>query len=456
MRVAFTCLFLFVASFIYGQSIEYQKSYKEALALAAQTNKPLFVTLTPPAFNIKGLPQFPSGLDTKEVAALYNKNFISVKVIFTDSTVNDITGKLHPTIFPCYVFLDSKGGILYTSSGNTNFTVKFEDMASQALSRLASGKTLTNYEQLYKAGSITKQQLKEYITLRESLNIFDNAVLIDKYVDMLTVNDLNNYKEVLFALQAGPYADSKAYKLLRTNEKLFDSLYRTEPLETRVAINNRIINNTRAEAIKTKNASMAQANASFMARSWSNNYQEGSKASTREMLYYYKAVKDTTRYFQQAEYFYDNYYLNITADSARRLQIEALNKARAAAPANQPVTDIMRSAAIQQVSFIQLSPAKSAEVAGTLNNAAYDFYLLGTHNTNHLIKALVWSRRSIQLSPMSGYYDTMAHIMYRLGFYDEALLNQNKAIEMAAKEPGMASRIDSLKGELAKMKSHQL
>ena len=191
-----------------------------------------------------------------------------------------------------------------------------------------------------------------------------------------------------------------------------------------------------------------------MSKSWGANYQEASKASSREMLNYYTAVNYSTRYFKQAWYFFDNYYLNITTDSARRLQAEQMANMRTAA--QNSITNNGQSAITGTLQFVQLSSAKSMEVANVLNNAAYEFYTMGTHNPVHLTKALIWSRRSIQLNPQSGYYDTMAHIMYRLGFYDEALLNQNKAIDLAGKENNMPGRMDNLKAELNKMKAHQL
>jgi len=281
------------------------------------------------------------------------------------------------------------------------------------------------------------------------------------------VKDQDDYDEVLFLLKTGPYAFGKTYNFINANRKIIDSIYKKEPLVTRQAINNRIIANSRAEAIRTKNATLANYTASFIRSSWGKDYLEGNRRSTIEMLNYYKTVKDTTRFYQQALYFYDG-YLNISADSAKKLEKIALDKMKENVKNNiksnevkKPVDSTKQNKVAQKqvVVLRQFETVSSSNsVATTLNNAAWDFYTMGTHNTNYLIKAYIWSRRSIELQPIYGFYDTMAHIMYRLGFYAEAEINQQKAVEMATnQQPSVSAKeIELLKAELGKIKEHTL
>ena len=60
------------------------------------------------------------------------------------------------------------------------------------------------------------------------------------------------------------------------------------------------------------------------------------------------------------------------------------------------------------------------------------------------------------MDPMPAYYDTLAHIFYRMGLHDEAILNQNKAIDLSETKPECKSNIANLKSELKKMKSRDL
>lgn len=73
--------------------------------------------------------------------------------------------------------------------------------------------------------------------------------------------------------------------------------------------------------------------------------------------------------------------------------------------------------------------SSSTSYANELNNAAWKFYEIGTKNLNHLTKAMLWSRRAIELNPIVGYYDTLAHILYRMEYYDEAILPRKKQLK---------------------------
>jgi hypothetical protein len=444
----------------YSQEINYQKTLDDAKSIAAQKNKPIFILINTPAASSSNLPNYSSGIDSKEVAAFYNKNFINYRVSISDSAASSLRREFRPAIFPAYIFLDSKAQLVYKSGGNNSSPQKYLDISHEALKRIASGKTISYYEELNKKGTINATQLKEYISLREELGLFDNAELADQYVDFLSVKSFDDYNEVKFVLQAGPYINGKAYKLCHLNQKTYDSIYKHEPIEIRKAINGHIITNNRDKAIRTKNLLLAQEMSNFIRNSWGKNYREAYKGSTFSMLTYFKAVKDTNNYYWQASNYYDINYLNISADSAKKLQKVYMDRLKESANEqhkNEKIyTKVMPSNSVVHKEIV-IKPFPPANIVATeLNNAAYDFYLLGTHNSVHLFKALIWCRKAIELRPVSSYYDTMAHIMYRLNFYDEALLNQQKSVEMAMNEPMSESHLKHLKAELDKMKEHTL
>lgn len=459
-----TLLFLIAVvqlTFAYSQEINYQKTFKEAKNLAAKEHKPIFVLINAPENPSHHLANYTSGISSPQVVELYNKKFISYKTTIDDSSAKAIGPIINSNFYPEYIFLDSKAQPIYKTTGNTVQIQKYLDMAQETLRRLASGKTLSYYEELDKSEKITYDQLKDYITLKESLDLFDNAALIDKYINFLTIKDLNDYDQILFILKAGPYAYGKTYNLIFTNKKIVDSIYKREPIEVRRAINNHIIANSRNEARKTKNAALAQNTAAYIRGTWSKNYAEGLRNSNKEMIAYYYAVKDTANYYRQAYYFYDG-YLNISADSAKKL--EKLTLERIKESLNDKVKREKSSGKSSQFDSIKQRPiiitsstVATNSVANELNTAAWDFYLLGTHNINYLFKALLWCRRSIELQPVFNSYDTMAHVMYRLNFYDEATLNQQKAIDMAMATPNVAQKeIENLKTELSKIRERKL
>ena len=221
---------------IYGQGINYQKSFDNALTQAGKSNKPVFILLTPPMDNVPKGVNFASGLDSKSTINFYNKNFVSYRASLMDPGAAKPRFFFHPTVFPCYIFLDVKGQIIYKASGNYSETEKYMDIAKQALKRIAFGRTISHFDQLDKQGKINGKQLREYITLKEELDLFDNAALIDKYVNFLTVKEFDDYNQVLFILKAGPYANGKAYNFSHSNQKIIDSIYKKEPLELRLSL----------------------------------------------------------------------------------------------------------------------------------------------------------------------------------------------------------------------------
>jgi len=66
---------------------------------------------------------------------------------------------------------------------------------------------------------------------------------------------------------------------------------------------------------------------------------------------------------------------------------------------------------------------------------------------------MLWSKRSIELSPKSTFYDTYAHLLYKLKFYDEA-----ESMQRIAVESGRAEKTDTkiLEREYEKIKKRSL
>jgi hypothetical protein len=193
-------------------------------------------------------------------------------------------------------------------------------------------------------------------------------------------------------------------------------------------MNNATIQNTMASAIANKNISRAIAGAEFTRKSWANNYSEGQKNWYLKMLQYYSGVKDTASYLKNAVLFYDQYYMGISIDSIKKK--DSLDFMAAKNKAMQNAQMVPGDTARRTASFA--FPKNS--FATELNNAAWNFYLLAGNNSDYLLKAMLWSRRSIELSPGPAFYDTYAHVLYRLQLYEEAERMENKAIESGKAE----------------------
>ncbi|SKB86468.1 thioredoxin family protein [Daejeonella lutea] len=438
------CALLLCSGIARSQTIKYESSLAKAEKESIAQNKPLsiLVTIQPPAF----VNNFLSGLQDEQVVKKFNENFVNFKIDRSDSASKEIITKYKLQGFPVFVFVDSKGGLLYQRVGNLPPPM-FSAMLDEAMER-SKGKSLVEYDRQYASGNDSVAFLKEYINKRINAGITSNADIIEKYVNNLAVRDLNNYNEVLFILKSGPLADGRAYTLVNTNRKMVDSVFKREMYDVRVAINNRIIENTMASAIATKNMARAFAASAFTQRTWNSDFLQGQKSSSARMLQYFSAIKDTTAYFRQAIQHYDRFYMNIGVDSIRKLDRKIEDQARSNAN-EQAALSRPPGAGIRSVSYA----VPSSTTAADLNNGAYNIYMTGTRNQNTLSKAMLWSKRSIELIPNAASYDTLAHILYRLGFHAEALTTQEKAIALAKEEK---SDVKQLQDELLKIKNKTL
>ena len=431
MKKSIVILFL---AFFFGvnlpaQKIKYESSFDKAKQLSKQEKKPLaiLITITPPVYT----PNFMDGLQNLKVIEKFNNNFINFKTDISDKAVSDkIIKDYRITRFPTFIFLDSKGGWMFCDIASLS---KSENLLSIADRAIAATKEISvvEYDSAYAAGNNTAPFLKEYIIRREKAGLRNNASLIEKYVSSLEVSKLKNYDEVLFILKAGPIIGGSAFKLAYLNGYLIDSIFKTETLEVRKAINNTLISNTMDSAIVSKNRGMALEAADFTRKTWTKNPHEAYKSRDLKIIQYYFAIKDTSNYLRFASEFYDYRFMNISVDSIRKLDSLNLIATKKNAEKAVSIFNASNNGSINQtIKMSFLSTRTIEEYAIELNNGAWNFYLMAGNKEEYLYRAMKWIRRSIELNPKAAFYDTYAHILYRLKLYDEAESMQKKAIEL--------------------------
>jgi len=451
----------------FAQKLNTQSSLEKAIQQSVKKDKPIILIVSVSHMNAPQTTNgakidFSSAMDDAEVIEKINQNFIAYKTLMNDTSIRSILSKSAISSFPAYIFLRSNKEVFFKDFGNSTAKQRYFSMIDNALKALKE-KPLSELEREYAENKSDIQLLKNLIDTRKKLGQNNNAELIEDYVKSLKIDDFNNYQTVLYILEAGPHTDGNAFKFAHNNRKLIDSIYKKEPFAKRSAFNNFMINNTMNDAIKAKNIVKAQSAAAFTRGTWTNDYTKGAKAYDSQMMRYYLAVKDTTRYLQTATYHYDNYYMRIGADSIKKMEIaerKAMEKRGLPSTLNQNIVSkekmdsLMKAKGASMItqSVVTVGPTSSS-YANELNNAAYKFYETGTKNINHLTKAMIWSRRSIELNPISGYYDTLAHILYRLEYYEEAIKNQQLAIEKSKTENRDTKHLQE---ELKKMKARQI
>ncbi|MFP5080026.1 hypothetical protein [Pedobacter sp. JCM 36344] len=462
MKRRFLSLLILFSSFTAFGQISYEKDYSTALEQVRLRKTPLFIYITPdskiPAAS------YTSGINLPEVVTFYNDNFISLRLPYASPETKVVMSKYQISRFPCYLFLDTNENLIFRAFNNNREAKFYLDLGKEVLQRLENKTSIFQYEQQYANGQQNKNFLKDYINLRRKTGTTKNATLIEQYVKLLTIGEFDNPDEILFILRAGPFVYGKAYSLAFSNNKLANETFMALPIQERIDINNVMSENTLNEAILRRNLPMAQQVSNF-SRNINTDYREGERQSSWKMLVYYKAIRDTANYFRNATNYNDTYFMTVSVDSVKKAKaenqknIDMIKSFKSAKPKVTNVTPPTGTEPRKMTTVISKTitiSSNSNNVSNFLNTAAWDFYEFGTRNNNYLSKALLWSKRSIEMDPIPAYYDTLAHIFYRMGLYDEALLNQKKSIELSEKQPTLKSGVANLKSELNKMKERTL
>jgi thioredoxin-related protein len=384
----------------------------------------------------------------------FKKDFIAIRSNVASDNGKKLVEKFQIKGALVSLYVDSDGNVLNRFNGSTSNANVYLEHAQVAMSRKGT-KQLSDFEKEYKNGERSAAFLKAYIQKRREVNM-PSGDLLDEYIGKLPVDSLTSFNMVKFIYQQGPTMDSRAYKLIQTlvPHSMIDSLYKSVTPQEAMAFNNGITGSTFQKAVETKNQQLAHQAAMYIQQTYRENYAMGNLNYRRNMLRYYRMVKDTTMYFMECRHFLDQTHLLMTVDSLKRMDEAALKKNLAAQTPLGPAGEK------QAVRFAPPSQTFHIE----LNDHAW-YYYQNNNNPRDLERALMWSKRSMELHeelrkdknylPLGNpaYIDTYAHLLYKLGRKDEAIEWQNKAVE-AQKVTGMSWA--SMEKDLTEMKAGTL
>ncbi|MCX2480811.1 hypothetical protein OQY15_17030 [Pedobacter sp. MC2016-15] len=458
-RLILSILLCFTISALSAQKLKYfQGTFEEAKAAAKKQRKLIYVMVD---WGNNTEPNSPLPLDD-ELLKKYHSGFICIyKNATAKAGLNDLYQKYNISTYPTHLYLDAEGSLLLKTVGFRTNKEPYLTETAKAI-QLSKEKTLTKYQQEYEKGSRNEQFLKNYLLKYDELDIPVNQEVLEAYANTLPVNKLDDFETISFLIQRAPALSSMAYKITRVYPKLTDSVYKSLPSAKRGIINNRIIRSSLAIAKSRKDEKLALETAAFTQNTWSNNWQRGMTARTYNMMEYYLAVKDTTKYLSNASSYYQQYYLMLR-DSLHRqegqmtlgnLPNQASQKTRPMIPQepvivkSDPKADSARI--VTQVTMVtkvvapsmgisNIAPksqnTRAMEYAMTLNNGAWTMYTMKAKIPAYLSQAVIWVYRSIELFPENpAFHDTLAHLLYQQQKYTEALTYQEKAVVLARAE----------------------
>ncbi|MFD2163527.1 hypothetical protein ACFSJU_14050 [Paradesertivirga mongoliensis] len=448
--ILYVSLFAFSISNVIAQGIRFEKDSVETLIIKSkQISKPVMILVDgpSPAKSSEAARQR-KFLNKPELVKIYEQNFLNLKADYGSPLSQRLATEYKITRYPAFVFL-SNGIEVHKSFGYLGDEKKYLSLATTVLKMIESQQNMAAYKMRYDAGDRTKPLIMRYIKSRIRLGYYDNSDLINEYIQHLTLAEINQFKEMLFIIEAGPVAGSQALQLSHMYKQLRDSIYRTIPKSLAIAINNRTIKNSLDRAIAKKDHNLAQQAASFASASHGADYKRGQRSYQSNMLVFQRSIKDTSSYFRAAGYFYDQYYMSLGVDSAQRRHKRHLDSLKL-------VRKQLERKKTDSLSLVYRISHMANPTAVELNRAAWQHYLTGTKNPDHLLKAISWSRRSLAIEPAYYTHDTQAHLLYRLGFYAEAEYEQRKAIKLAKEKKMSSQTIKRLNSELHKITSKTL
>lgn len=441
-----------------GQQLRFAKdSLGQVLQQARARQKPVFLLLSVPLSGPSGpdrkrVQPVPSGLEDAAVRQMLEQEFLPVQADFTTDAGRRIARRYYVSTFPTYLYLHPDGTVLHRSFGASRDPQRYLRDIALARQLLSSPDNLSALTRRYEQGERSAEFLRRYLAAKRSVGALVSPAELDAYVQEVPVKAFNTLSEVVFVHECGPLLNSRAYKLARLNQPVVDSLYRTLPLARRSAINNLIISNSMQAAINQRNQSLAMQVAAFAQGSWSSakDYSQGRRAYDQNMLRYYQAIRDTSRSLPLLAAFYEQHYMRTPMDTVRRRLVRQ-QTLRATAP--RPYPNLAQPDSAGQVIRVERVSSSPDAYTLDLNNGAWAVYESGTRNSQYLTQAMRWSQRTIELDAQAPYYDTLAHLLYRLRLYTEAEAMQQKALNLARQEGKPTTNAEE---ELRKMRRRTL
>lgn len=371
------------------------------------------------------------GFDNKEVADKINETFFCLKIDAQHPDRDKIAAVYNLNANSGFgtLFIDNNGTIIHKFLKTTSRSKEYLTQLDIALSRAGESMNINVLETEYKKGNRSFGFLQTLLLKRRSL-AFPTDSLLDEYIAALPEDSLNSISTICFIAEMAPVLDSKADKLMRDNPNLFNRAWYTMSLAKRTAINNTIINKSLKKAIQENNENYATRTASFAQATNGSNYVSATKAYDMNMLRFYDATNDTSKYFRKAIAYYDKYFLNLSADSVKRM--DSVNLRRLVmSPSTKKDTVVVGNTKRITTSVNYRSIASN--YGSELNNGSYKFFLK-TNNPYLLSIAEEWSEKASEFLKIPQILDTYAKVLYKENKSEKAIQIMQEAIALQQKQ----------------------
>lgn len=374
-------------------------------------------------------------LDDKELGKLFNSSFYNIKISNNSEYFNDLT-KLFPKIKNSgFAFISSDNYLIEYVPYVTNAKVFYKNLANGVLEKNALiekvlSSDFNSYAKSLDYNFVEREMYRNEILQRPSDSLVETYIN-RKYKDSIQITDLN---DAFLIIKAGLVLNSPIRNRLKKSitSILYDSLWYSLPLEQRIEINEQITDKSLKDAIDFKDKKYAYEIAGFN-QNINSDQVWGAIKFYNTLIRFYTSVKDTDRIVAMSRFLVSNV---VAIVDSQWIKSRVLYNNFA----NEDLSDYLLQ--INNSVWNALKVSKSdkyfKEIATDMNHTLSWFKYAGSTSA-FLINA---------------YYDTYAHVYYRMGEYEKAIKLELEVLEMSkASDKANVKRVKS-KIKFMKRKRH--
>jgi len=415
---------LLFAIMTFSQGIVFEHgTWKDALAKAQKTNKPIFVDIfTTWCGPCKQMSTTIFPLET--VGKVYNENFICCQIDAEKGEGIEIAKKYGVKAYPTYLFIKGDGNLFYLTVGSMP-EEKFIAVSKTALEAMNDPKPLSVWDKDYSVKKNDPAFLLDYMKKRTKLGL-TNELLFDEYLKLIPEEERASKTVFEYYRDEGRNMKitSFAYQnLLKNYQKfimgLFGNVY---------VILMDGVTNTVNEAAKTKNEHLL----ATTILTYDQLPKPPSLEKDEVYMQYYKATGEADKYLKYALSFANNHLMKMKVDSLTKL--DDRNYKMMEGKIKSGIFGKMLDS-VQLAGLLSSSVNMERMKIGQGLNAISWYIFEKVTDKNILQQALGFSKRSLEFIPdEAAFLDSYANLFYKMGLKQEAISHEKEAVRLADKK----------------------
>jgi len=293
-------LFMIGNALAQGDAIQFEKgSWSEILTLAKEQNKLVFLdAYTTWCAPCKKMDK--EVFTASEVAAVYNKMFINVKMDMEKEEGVGLAETFSIKAYPSLLFVDAKGDLVHRAAGYHNV----QEMLDLGREALDPKNRLSSMAERFEQGDRDPDFLYKYTMARFEIHDGSHAPIADEYMKTKEDWSTEDARKFIFSFVSNPH--SELFNYLADNQDAFVEMYGKRAVTSKIQ---ELIYNSVQD---TKDDSSLDQMDQLFARAYP---EKAEQLSTRFKMTYYRQAGDREKYANAAI----KYFKKFPSDSQEEL-----------------------------------------------------------------------------------------------------------------------------------------